>query len=207
MQKQTEATMTLAVTGTFLCLAFLNGPYLANYTARSLSNALATIIIFLGVAALLHFLLIFPKRSAYLDRANAKRMLYAPGLAVGLYITYLILGTPEATSGLNTFTTAFIGVVVAFYLVTCLVTVYKSYSGSSAAERDSQGLNLMLIGTLAGLILPLVATVVGIFAPQVVLPGQNFYFLTFILIPITWSMAVMKGGSPAPVAETFSADE
>jgi len=207
MQKQTEATMALAITGTFLCLAFLNGPYFENYTVRNVNNALTTIIIFLGVAALLHFLLIFPKRSAYLDRANAKRMLYAPGLAVGLFITYLIFATPEATSGLNTFTTVFIGVVVAFYLLSCLVTVYKSYSGSSAAERDSQGLNLMLIGTLAGFILPLVVTVIGIFAPQVVLPGQSFYFLTLILIPISWSMAVLKGGSSAPAAESSSADE
>ena len=134
-------------------------------------------------------------------------MLYAPGLAVGLFIAYLIFATPEATSGLNIFTTAFVGVVVAFYLLSCLVTVFKSYSGSSVAERDSQGLNLILIGTLAGFILPLLVTVIGIFAPQVVLPGQNFYFLTFILIPITWSMAVLKGGSSAPAAESYSADD
>ena len=207
MQKQTEATMALAVTGTFLCLAFLNGPYFANYIVRSLDNALTTIIIFLGVGALLHFLLIFPKRSAYLDKANAKRMLYAPGLAAGLFISYRILATPEATSALNTFTTVFVGIVVAFYLLTCLVTVYKSYSGSSAAERDSQGLNLMLIGTLVGLILPLVATVASIIAPQVVLPGQNFYFLTFVLIPITWSMAALKGGDSGQATENYSADE
>lgn len=207
MQKQTEATMALAVTGTFLCLAFLNGPYFANYIVRSLDNALTTIIIFLGVGALLHFLLIFPKRSAYLDKANAKRMLYAPGLAAGLFISYRILATPEATSALNAFTTVFVGIVVAFYLLTCLVTVYKSYSGSSAAERDSQGLNLMLIGTLVGLILPLVATVASIIAPQVVLPGQNFYFLTFVLIPITWSMAALKGGDSGQATENYSADE
>ena len=206
MQKQTEATMALAVTGTFLCLAFLNGPYFDNYTARSLNNALTTIIIFLGVPALLHFLLIFPNRNPYLDKANAKRMLYAPGLLVGLFFAYRILATPEATSALNTFTIVFVGIVVAVYLVSCLVTVYKSYSGSSAAERDSQGLNLMLIGTLAGLILPLVTTVLGVIAPQVVLPGQSFYFLTLVLIPVTWSMAALKSGASVQVAETPSVE-
>jgi hypothetical protein len=65
----------------------------------------------------------------------------------------------------------------------------------------------MLIGTLAGLILPLVGTVVVVFAPQVVLPGQSFYYLTFILIPITWSMAALKGGDSGQAAETYSADE
>ena len=207
MQKQTEATMALAITGTFLCLGFLNGPYFENFTARSLNTGLSTIIIFLGIASLLHFLLIFPKRSAYLDRANAKRMLFAPGLAAGLFIAYRIIATPDATSALNTFTSVFVGGVIAFYLLSCLITVYKRFSGSSAAERDSQGLNLMLIGTLAGLVLPLVAVVLGIIAPQVVLPGQNFYFLTFGLIPITWSMAVSKGGDSATAPEAHSTDE
>jgi len=40
----------------------------------------------------------------------------------------------------------------------------------------------------------------GVIAPQVVLPGQNFYFLTFIAIPITWSMAVLKGPSASAEA-------
>ena len=207
MRKQTKATMTLAVTGTFLSLAFLNGPYFESYTLRSLNNALTTIVIFLGVAALLHFLLICPKRSAFLDKANAKRMLYAPGLAAGLFISFRILATPEATSALNTFTTVFVGLVVAFYLLSCLVTVYRSYSGSSAAERGSQGLNLMLIGTLVGLTLPLIGTVVGVVAPQVVLPGQNFYFLTFVLIPITWSMAALKADDSGMATESFAAAE
>ena len=207
MNNQPDATMALAVTGTFFSLAFLNGPYFDNYTVRSLDNALTTIIIFLGLAALLHFLLIFPNRSAYLDKANAKRMLYAPGLLVGLFLAYRILATPEATSALNTTTTVFVGLVVACYLVSCLVTVYKSYSGSSAAERDSQGLNLMLIGTLAGLILPLVVMILSILAPQAVLPAQSFYFLTFVLIPITWSMAALMGGDSRQANEAYSADE
>jgi hypothetical protein len=32
-------------------------------------------------------------------------------------------------------------------------------------------------------------------APQVLLPGQAFYFLSFIAVPITWSMAVLKTGA------------
>ena len=64
----------------------------------------------------------------------------------------------------------------------------------------------MLIGTLAGLILPLVTTVLGVIAPQVVLPGQSFYFLTSVLIPITWSMAALKSGASVQVAETPSVE-
>ena len=60
----------------------------------------------------------------------------------------------------------------------------------------------MLIGTLAALILPLLTIILSVVAPQVVLPGQSFYFLTFILIPITWSMAALKGGDAGQAAAT-----
>lgn len=91
----------------------------------------------------------------------------------------------------------FIGVIAAFYLIASLVTVYRGYSSASPEDRDSQGLNLMLIGTLVGMLLPVITIVTGIIAPQVVLPGQNFYFLSFVLLPITWSMAVLKSAGEA----------
>jgi hypothetical protein len=200
VQRQSAATLTLAITGTLLSAGFFGGHYFENYSARSISNALTTILVFLGVPALLHFLLVFPTRSAFLERGNAKLILYGPGLAVGLFIAYRILATPEATSAMNNFTTIFVGVVLAVYLISCIVTAYKSYSGASAEERADQGLNLMLVGTVAGFALPLITTVLGIFSPQLVLPGQNFYFLTFALIPITWSMAALKGGGAAQEA-------
>jgi hypothetical protein len=195
MKKQTEATMALALTGTFFSLFFLNGPYFEGYMMRSVFNALTWIIVFMGVASMWYFLLVYPTRSAYLDKPNARRMLYAPGLVAGLFVAYRILATPEATAGLNTFANIFVGGIASAYFIGSLITVYKSFSGASAADRDSQGLNLLLVGTLVG-ILPFAAgLVVNVFAPQVVLPGQNFYFLAFILIPITWSMAVLKGAS------------
>ena len=113
-------------------------------------------------------------------------------MAAGLFIAWRVLATPEATTALNNFSNIFIGVIAAFYLLASLVTVYRSFSGATASERESQGLKLMLIGALIGLVPPMIGILTGIVAPQVVLPGQNFYFLAFIAIPITWSMAVLK---------------
>ena len=53
----------------------------------------------------------------------------------------------------------------------------------------------MLIGALVGIVPPVVAVLTNTLAPQVVLPGQAFYFLFFVAVPITWSIAVLKGGS------------
>lgn len=185
LQKQTASTMALAIAGTLGSLIFIAGPYFGTYTLRNLDAALVNILLFLGVASLLDFLLVH-------FRSKSNRLVYLPGLAAGLFIAYRILAAPEATSALNTFSNIFIGVIIAFYLIAALVTLYRGYSSASPQDRASQGLNLMLIGALIGLVPSIIATVTGIFAPQVVLPGGNFYFLTLVALPITWSMAVLK---------------
>ncbi len=193
LSRQNEATMALAVTGICLSMIFFNGPYFENQTLRSITNSIGALFIFVGIASLLHFLMEYPQRSAFLDKPNAKLMLFAPGVAVGLFLTYLNLATPATTSALNTFTNVFIGVVVAFYFLGSIYTIYKRYSGASDEEKDAKGLKLMMIGTVVGLLPIGLTSVINIFAPQVFLPGQQFYFLALILIPITWSMAVAKG--------------
>jgi hypothetical protein len=190
MQKQTASAHALALAGTLFSLVFLGGPYFDNYMIRSIDGAITVLLVWLGVASILNFLLVHLK-------SGGNRLLYLPALVVGLFIAWRILFTPEATSGLNNFGNILTGVVAAFYLIASLVTVYRGFSGATASERESSGLKLILIGALIGLLPPIVAIVVGVVAPQAVLPGQNFYFLTMIAIPITWSMAVLKG----PAAE------
>jgi len=193
MQKQTASTQALALAGVLFSLIFVTGPYFENYMLRSIDNAVGALLVWLGVASILNFLLVHL-------RSGGNRLLYIPGLAAGLFIAWRILATPEATSGLNNFSNVFIGVIAAFYLLASLVTVYRSFSGATASERESQGLQLMLIGALVGFVPPIVSILAGVIAPQVVLPGQNFYFLAFIAIPITWSMAVLKGPSASAEA-------
>jgi len=196
LQRQTPSTAALALAGILFSFVFITGPYFGSFTLRSLANAIETLLVFLGIPSILYFLLVH-FGSGYLGKANAKRMLYAPGLLAGLFLAWRILATPEATDSLNLFSSVFIGAVALFYLITSLVTVYKNYSASSSAERDSKGLNLMLLGTLIGMLPPVVTIVTGIIAPQLVLPGQAFYFLSFVLIPITWSIAASKSASAA----------
>ena len=124
-------------------------------------------------------------------------MYYVPALAASLFIGWRILATPEATDALNNFSNVFVGAIAAFYLIFSLVTVYRAYSGASASDRSANGLNLMLIGAVVGFLPTIIGILAGIVSPQTVLPGQNFYLLSFIAIPITWSMAVLKDGTVA----------
>ncbi len=193
MQKQTASTQALAFAGILFSFAFITGPYFGSPMLRSIDNAVGVLLVWLGVASILNFLLVHL-------RDGGNRLLYLPGLAVGLFIAWRLLATPEATDGLNNFTNVFVGIVAVFYLVSALVTVYRSFSGATGSEREASGLNLMLIGALVGLLPPMIGIASGVIAPQLVLPGQNFYFLAFIAIPITWSMAVLKKSDSPAVA-------
>jgi hypothetical protein len=188
IQEQTASTQALALGGILFSFAFIVGPYFGSPMLRSLDNAVTTLLVWLGVATILNFLLVHL-------RSGGNRLVYIPGLAVGLVIAWRILAQPEATDTLNNLTSAAVGVVAAFYLIASLVTVYRSYAAATGSERESSGLQLMMIGAVVGMLLPIINIVISVVAPQVVLPGQNFYFLTFIAIPITWSMAVLKKSS------------
>jgi len=193
MQKQSASTQALAIAGILFSLVFFAGPYFENYIVRSVNAAVGALLVWLGVASLLNFLLVHL-------RSGGNRLVYLPGVAAGLFIAWRILATPEATTALNNFSNIFIGVVAVFYLLASLVTVYRSFSEATASERESQGLQLMLIGALIGLVPPVISVLAGVIAPQTVLPGQNFYFLAFIAIPVAWSMAVLKAPGASAAA-------
>lgn len=192
LASQNRATLVLAFMGCALGLAFAGGPYIESAGARSIVITVQSIIVVTGVGALLHFLLVFPNPREFINKDNATKILYSPALAWSLMVAYRQLLTPEATSALNNFTNILAGLVFGGYLVGSIVVMLQNHSRASAEVRDARGLNTMMIGTLVGMLPVTITTVIGIFSPQTVLPGQDYYFLTLILIPVTWSMAAKK---------------
>ncbi len=68
-----------------------------------------------------------------------------------------------------------------------------TYSGlPTKEERKFFGLNLLLIDTIIGLAPLIILSLLQIIAPKVVLPGSEFYFIAFILIPISLAVATWK---------------
>ena len=183
IRKQTDSTFTLGLAGVLFSLAFINGPYSHSPVLRSVDDAVANLLLWFGIASILNFLLVHL-------RLRRNRLIYVPGIAAGLFIVWRILAVPEATDTLNTISGIFIGLCAVFYLLASIYSIYRGFSAASAAERAARGLNLMLIGALVGLLPPLVGITSGIIAPQLVLPGSNFYMLFFAAVPITWSIAV-----------------
>lgn len=190
--RQSRATLVLAFMGSALGLAFMAGPYIESVGLRSVYIALSRFVVFFGVAGLVHFLLVFPAPREFIDKSKAKWILYTPAAIFALLIAYRVLLKPASTSTLNVLTGVVAGVVIGGYLLTSIVIMWQNHARASGEERVTKGLNAMLWGTIIGLLPVAVANVIAVFSPQTVLPGQDFYFLTLILIPVTWSMAAKR---------------
>ena len=116
----------------------------------------------------------------------------SPALLVALFVLFIFIFQPTATSAFNILARSLFGLFIVVYFGLALTAMIHSYVKASAQERSKYGLNLMLIGVLIGLLPITIAVLMVVLAPTVVLPGSDFYFLTFILIPITLALATMK---------------
>jgi hypothetical protein len=191
-RKSSEATRILSVMGIGLGLAFMTGPYIADFSIRSVTTAITSLFVLFGVAALLQFLLVFPHRRPWMNRPHLKKLIYLPAFLLWALIAYRMVFTPAATSSLNTLTNLFSGVIVGGYLLLSLYHVLRNYSKTDQASRKALALNSMLWGAVIGLLPVTIAQLTTVFSPQSVLPGQDYYFVTLALIPLTWARSASR---------------
>ena len=185
-------TLLLALAGVGIGFNFAAGPYIASPTVSTVIVALSLPLVYIGLAMLYHFILSMPKPSAGIERPGAVRMLYAPAIITGLALAVIISAQVDATGTLNRLIQIVVGLVIAGYFLGSVVTMIRRFRGATAQERAVHGLGLMLYGTILGFAPIIFAIVMGIIAPRVVLPGANYLILTFVLIPVTFSMAAVR---------------
>ncbi len=181
-------------------LAFLGGPYIASYGLRTIVQSVVLLLVVFGFATLVHCLAEFPRAKAILQKPHMTKVLYAPAALMALFFLWLIIFEPRGTTTLNNVANVLAGIFVVGYFGLALVALIHSFVKATAQERSKYGLNLMLAGVIIGLAPVTIASLIQIFAPSVLLPGVDFYFLTMVLIPITMALAVMRTAAPAAPA-------
>ncbi len=134
----------------------------------------------------------FPKQKALLRKKHALKILYAPALLLSIFLLFLSVVQPRATSGLNQLTILLSGLFIVGYFGGVAVMLTHSYVRATPQERSQYGLHLVLGGILLGIIPVTVAVVFRILAPKLVLPGSNYYFLTILLVPAALIAAIMR---------------
>ena len=189
---QTGVTLLLAVLGITLSIPLSVGPYFDAPGLRTAVGVVLLLLILVGFASLAHLLLIFPTKKRVLERRNMIWVVYGPAILVGIMATWVLVVAPAATSAVNVFFRVLFGLFLITYFGTALFALIHSYVKASREDRTSQGLNLLLLGAVAGLGPSLTISLVGIVAPQVVVPGAQFLPLGLAFLPVTFAISAVK---------------
>ena len=187
--------LLLAIFGMSFGFLLMGAPYFESPVVRSVLDGVAILALYMGLAALVHFLLAFPARHPFLDRRWAAGLLYGPALiAVLVSVGTLSLPLPIMSRSLLGVLSV---IVSAAYFLSAIVLLVWRYVAATRAERTTHGLGIMLAGTVAAfgplLLYPLVTNV---------WPGSAKYYqifystysppLTLALIPAAFSVAAVR---------------
>lgn len=188
--KPDRASAFLAIMGAGLGLALSGAPYLETPWLRTVGNTLHSGMVLAGIAALLQFLLVFPRTAPFLQgRQQRWRWLFLPAGLLWLLLATRQLASPSATNFLNLASNALTGLVVGAYLLFSLITLLRQYIRASKQARAAKRLKLLFWGTLAGLVPVMAGSVIQALWSSNANPAVDFFFLSLILIPFTWSLA------------------
>jgi len=195
-QRGNEASRTpkriLALMGTGLSLTLLEGPFIVYTGARAIAASATSLLVLLGMAALVHFLMCFPRRRAVLDKRYGWTVVYLPAVVLWQLVAWRLIFMPAPSSALDSFHGLLTGVVEGGYFLVGLFLLLHNYSRTNRSERKSLGLNFMLWGTVVGLLPATIAQLATMFSPQAALPGQAYYFVSLVLIPISWARSASR---------------
>jgi hypothetical protein len=201
LKKKSALSFAFALFGVLFGFIWFNGPYINPGFLNELVNSLSTTIVMLSFVALARFILQYPPVSSFLNGGNS-RWTYAPAVVIIVIIWILNFAQPDSTSALNVTMRILFGVVIFFYFALALISLIRKYADADADTRKATGLNLMLLGAVLGILPFLIFWTVTRLSPSTIFPGSDYMFLTFALIPIFFSMAMLqKSGGGAEAAE------
>jgi len=197
-------SLLFAIVGFGFAGFLLPHPYIGSAVLQARLSDVLFVAFLTAFACLLHLLLVFPKRKRVMEKKNAGKLIYLPVAAFALLgIIRIIPGFPA--DRILVPATVLLGLIFVGYLVLSIVALIHSFVTAAPQERAEEGLNYMLAGVLIGLLPLTLMMVAGLFGIAADLPGSNFLFLTLLLIPISFALALLKGdrvSHQSTVAET-----
>jgi hypothetical protein len=186
-----------------LLFAFLlfGGPYFASPAARRLSGAILEFATSILLALILTYSLDYPRTKKIIaDRRWLRQAIYLIAIVVGVMLATIVATTPSMGPGFSMALSTIMNVIWGGYLLLAVISVIHSYVKASAEERSLTGLNFLMLGMVIGFVPGLISIVVHTIAPHMgELPGERFWGITLLALPIGLALALMKL-EPAPAA-------
>ena len=204
-------TMFCSLSLLFAVVLF-NNPYFASSVQRRLVGGALNFLVAMLFATILDYCLNFPQTKKIIAaRPWLRQAIYLFVGAFGVMVATIIVTTPTMTAVRSMLLSVAFSLVFGGYLLLSVIAVVHSYIKASTKERSATGLNLMMLGMLLGFGPLLVSILVHTISPHMgELPGERFYGITLLAIPIGLAMALLKAQSapvdvPAPSKEEAKA--
>jgi membrane-associated protease RseP (regulator of RpoE activity) len=185
-------SLLFGIVGLGLGSVLLPEPYLHSYGLRVLTEALGLGAISVAFACLLHLLMVFPKAKRVVERKGIVHLIYLP--AVLLAIVGTVSVTVQPAGVVETAILFLLLILLLPYFVLPILAMVHSYAKATREERAAQGLYYLLWGILIGLGPLAVELIAKLVAPEISLPGSDYYFLALVLIPVSFTAVLMLNG-------------
>jgi hypothetical protein len=175
-------------------VSLFHAPYVASSLPRRIIEAVLGVLFAILLAVLLNYCLNFPSiKTIMIRRPWLRQASYLIAGAWGIMLATIIITTPPMWGRRMLALSIINGLIIGGYVLLSVVSVIHSYVKASAEEREDTGLNFMLLGLVIGLGPILLAILLHTFIPHMAaLPGERFYSMTMLAIPIGMALAVMK---------------
>jgi len=115
-----------------------------------------------------------------------------PMLVLLLVIVVLEIVQPDRSGTLNMITRLMFGIFIIGYFLIALITLIKKYSKASSEDKTNNGLNLMLLGVIIGIVPILIEFTIRTISPETEVPGSDYLWYTFAAMPICFTLALNK---------------
>ncbi len=185
-------TGLLALLGFAFAPTLLVGPYVESPLWRNVVVTIVLVIELFAFVFLAHFLITFPKSISEFLRKKQITVLYGPAVLMSLIVIWASVVRPEGTSLFNIVFRTLFGVFLVGYFGLALIAMLRGYFKTPSGERTRKGMNLLLLGTAVGLGPITLVILIGLIAPQIVIPGGQYSYLTLIILPATYALAGVR---------------
>lgn len=206
LKNPTRLSSSFCTLSLLFAAVLFNNPYFTSGFLRRLVAGISSFLVAIMFAAMLDYCLNFPRAKNLITAQSwLRQAIYLALGAFGIMVATIQITTPPITAKRALILSLASSLFFGGAMLLSIISVIHSYVKASSAERSATGLNLILIGMVIGFGPLLIAIIGRAINPQMgELPGERFYLISLLAIPIGLAMALMK---LEPVAAQSLAEE
>ncbi|MEW5976183.1 MAG: PDZ domain-containing protein [Acidobacteriota bacterium] len=179
-------------------LAFLTPPYFESFALRTLISVNFLLFLTMGLAFFLHLTVVFPRPKPLIAETGIVELLiYLPAPLMAVCYLGLRWLHPGADLLINVVLRDVFALMVASCLLLALAAVAHSFWKGGPGEKFPI-LGMLLLGSLVGILPPTADFLSETFLLRTTLPGDQYYFLFAILVPMVFAYGLTKVSRAQP---------